>query len=119
MQFPKSLHAEGWHAHIPHLRLFRDSGDLRPARRGKLPVMAAIVAVAALTASVGLAAVNDPRPLDQQLSSAMHRAGETLKDWQAQLSHGLKVSLRAVADGRDVPAAQPPASQAAVARVTA
>lgn len=103
MQFPKSLHAEGWHAHIPHLRLFRDNGDLYPRRRGRLPIVAAVIAVAALTASVGVAAIDDPRPLDLQLSSAMQRAGDTLRQWQDKLSHGLQVSLRAVADGRDVP----------------
>ena len=119
MQFPKSLHAEGWHAHIPHLRLFRDNGDLGSTRHGRLPVITAIVAVAALTASVGLAAVNDPRPLDLQLSAAMDRAGQTLNDWQAQLSHGLQVSLRAVADGRDIPAAQPSAKATVFARVAA
>ena len=96
MQFPKSLHAEGWHAHLPHLRLFHARGDVRSPRshRGR-HIAAALIAVTALTASVGLAAVDDPRPLDEQLIGAMHRAGETLKDWQAQLSHGLQVSLRA------------------------
>jgi len=105
MQFPKSLHAEGWHAHLPHLRLFHARGDVHSPRshRGR-HIAAALIAVTALTASVGLAAVDDPRPLDEQLIGAMHRAGETLKDWQAQLSHGLQVSLRAVADGRDTPA---------------
>lgn len=107
MQFPKSLHAEGWHAHIPHLRLFRDNGDLHARRPRRLPLVVALVAVLALSAPLGVAAINDPRPLDQQLSSAMQRASETLRQWQAQLSHGLQVSLRAVADGRDTPAASP------------
>jgi len=105
MQFPKSLHAEGWHAHLPHLRLFHARGDIRsPHPRRGLHIAAALIVVLALTASVGLAAVDDPRPLDVQLTSAMHRAGETLQRWQAQLSNGLQVSLRAVADGRDAPA---------------
>ena len=34
-------------------------------------------------------------------------AGATLRQWQGQLSRGLQVSLRAVADGKDVPAAAP------------
>jgi hypothetical protein len=104
MQFPKSLRAEGWHAHLPHLRLFHARSDVRSPRslRG-LHTAVAVFAVAALTASVGVAAVDDPRPLDVQLSAAMQRAGDTLKAWQDQLSHGLQVSLRAVADGRDTP----------------
>jgi len=105
MQFPKSLHAEGWHAHLPHLRLFHARGDVRSPRSHRgLHIAIAVIAVGGLAASAGLAAVDDPRPLDQQLTSAMHRAGETLKDWQEQLSHGLQVSLRAVADGKDTPA---------------
>lgn len=104
MQFPKSLHAEGWHAHLPHLRLFHARGDIRsPRSRRGLHIALTAFAAAALTASVGVAAVDDPRPLDEQLGAAMVRAGETLKAWQDQLSHGLQVSLRAVADGRDTP----------------
>jgi len=107
MQFPKYLHAKGWHAHMPHLRMTLDSHDLRsPRERRRLHIAAAVIAAGALLASAGVAAVDDPRPLDQQLSGAMHRAGETLKAWQAQLSHGLQVSLRAVADGNDRPATQ-------------
>jgi phage tail protein X len=105
MQFPKSLHAEGWHAHLPHLRLFHARGDVRSPRSHRgLHIAAAVLAVTALTASVGLAAVDDPRSLDVQLTSAMHNAGESLAQWQGQLSNGLQVSLRAVADGRDTPA---------------
>lgn len=88
MQFPKYSH------------------DLRsPRERRRLHVAAAAIALGALMASAGVAAVDDPRPLDLQLSSALHRAGETLKTWQARLSHGLQVSLRAVADGNERPAA--------------
>jgi hypothetical protein len=116
MQFPKSLHAEGWHAHLPHLRLFHARGDVSSPRSHRaLHIAAAVLAVTALTASAGLAAVDDPRPLDVQLSAAMTRAGETLKAWQEQLSHGLQVSLRAVADGRDTP---PHPARTLVAKVT-
>jgi len=104
MQFPKSLHAEGWHAHLPHLRLFHARGDVSsPRSHRSLHIAALVIAVASLTASAGLAAVDDPRPLDVQLGTAMSRASETLRAWQGQLSHGLQVSLRAVADGRDTP----------------
>ncbi|RZJ09741.1 MAG: hypothetical protein EOP39_10575 [Rubrivivax sp.] len=119
MQFPKSLHADGWHAHIPHLRLFRDNADRRSTRHSRVPVIAAVVAVVALTASVGVAAVNDKRPLDVQLTSAMHRASETLQGWQAQVSHGLRVSLRAVADGRDLPDAPTATRPTALIRAAA
>lgn len=105
MQFPKHLHAKGWHAHMPQLRMTLDSHDLRsPRERRRLHMAAAVIAFGVLMASAGVAAVDDPRPLDLQLSSALHRAGETLQQWQARLSHGLQVSLRAVADGNDRPA---------------
>lgn len=77
MEFLKSLHAKGWH------------------------VAAAAVGIVAFAA---LAALADPQPLDAQLTSAMNRSGDTLNQWHAQFSHGLKVSLRAVADGDDRPA---------------
>jgi hypothetical protein len=53
--------------------------------------------------------VDDPRPLDVQLSTALARAAQTLVDWQDQLSHGLQVSMLAVADGLDTPPAPAPA----------
>jgi hypothetical protein len=85
--------------------------DLRSSReRRGFHVLAAVVAVGSLLASVGLNAVDDPRPLDVQLSTAMHNAGETLRAWQGQLSRGLQVSLRAVADGKELPAAATAAS---------
>ncbi|MCE4557261.1 hypothetical protein [Pelomonas cellulosilytica] len=109
MQFPKSLHAEGWHAHMPHLRLFHAQGDVRsPRERHRLRLVLAVIAAGALLASAGVAAIDDPRPLDQQLSLAMQDAGETLHGWQDQLSRGLQVSLRAVADGRETPAVSEP-----------
>jgi hypothetical protein len=105
MQFPKSLHADGWHAHLPHLRLFHARGDVRsPRDRRLLHIAIGVIAVGGLAASAGLAAVDDPRPLDVQLTSAMNNAGASLAQWQDQLSNGLQVSLRAVADGRDTPA---------------
>ena len=108
MQFPKSLHASGWQALMPHPRLNHDSDDLRSpqARRG-LHALAAAMAVTALAASAGLAAAEDPRPLDEQLSAAMDNAGGLMQQWHAQLAHGLQVSMRAVADGRDTRPAAP------------
>jgi hypothetical protein len=118
MQFPKSLHAEGWHAHMSQLLHSIDDGpSSRHSRR--FHALIAVVAVGALAASAGLSAVDDPRPLDVQLSSAMRNAGSTLKDWQAQLSRGLQVSLRAVADGKDTPPAPAEATPAAPTQVAA
>ncbi|MBW8845187.1 MAG: hypothetical protein JF607_09465 [Burkholderiales bacterium] len=106
MQFPKSMHADGWHAHMPVQRALPgmeysgDEASWSLQRRRRFHVLA-LAATAALVALAGLNVVDDPRPLDVQLSSAMHKAGDTLRDWQGQLSRGLQVSLRAVADGRD------------------
>jgi hypothetical protein len=109
MQFPKSLHADGWHAHMPDQRplppipiVTHDRGDDAGASHAhrRLHVLAiGLVAVGALAASAGLDIAGDPRPLDVRLSTAMHDAGDTLHQWQGQLSRGLQVSLRAVADG--------------------
>jgi hypothetical protein len=120
MRFPKSLHAEGWHTHLHQLRMASHDDDLRSSReRRGFHVLAAVVAVGSLLASAGLNAVDDPRPLDVQLSTAMHNAGETLKAWQGQLSRGLQVSLRAVADGKELPAAPAATQQALVATAPA
>lgn len=108
MQFPKSVHAEGWHAHMPERSLPPmpllthdvDDAPARGARRLHVVVVAA-VALCALIASAGLDLADDPSPLDLQLSRAVRGAGELLNEWQGQLSRGLQVSLRAVADGRD------------------
>ncbi|RZL36305.1 MAG: hypothetical protein EOP35_11270 [Rubrivivax sp.] len=105
MHFREYLQAKGWHARMPHPHMAHDSGALRSQRsRRRLHITAALIAVATLAASAGVAAIDDPRPLDEQLSTAMDRAGETLHTWHAQLAHGLQVSLRAVADGNDRPA---------------
>ena len=73
-----------------------------PSLQGRrLHAATLLVAVTALGAIAGLNLIDDPRPLDVQLSTAMQRAGNTMGDWQDQLSRGLQVSLRAVADGRD------------------
>ncbi len=120
MRFPKSLHAEGWHTHLHQLRMASHDDNLRSSReRRGFHVLAAVVAVGSLLASAGLNAVDDPRPLDVQLSTAMHNAGETLKAWQGQLSRGLQVSLRAVADGKELPAAPAATQQALVATAPA
>jgi hypothetical protein len=111
MQFPQSTHAEGWHAQMPTRPLpdipivTRDADALSPPLHSRrFHAMAMLVAIAALGASAGLDMVDDPRPLDVQLSAAMHKAASTLSDWQNQLSRGMQVSLRAVADGRDTAA---------------
>jgi len=115
MQFPKSLHADGWHAHMPDQRplppipvVTHDRGDDEESgshhHHRHLHVLGiGLVAVAALVASARLDVGRDPRSLDEQLSSAMHGASSTLQQWQRQLSHGLQVSLRAVADGNGTP----------------
>lgn len=108
MQFPKSVHAEGWHAHMPERSLppmpmlthDTDAPAAPGARRLQVFGVAA-VALAALVANAALGMTDDPRPLDLQWSGAMRGAGELLNEWQGQLSHGLQVSLRAVADGRE------------------
>lgn len=88
----------------PDLGIARDADAISPSLDSRRAhTLAIVVAVAALGASAGLNLVDDPRPLDVQLSTSLHQAGDTLKDWQAQLSRGLQVSLRAVADGRELP----------------
>lgn len=128
MQFPKSLHAEGWHAQmpaphsLPEMPLASpDSGaDEAPSPRAhrRFHALAIVVAVTALVSSAGLDAVDDPRPLDVQLTAAMHKASDLLKQLQQWVSRGLQVSLRAVADGRDVPAAQAPDDATVVAQAS-
>ena len=111
MRFPKSAHAEGWHTHLHQLRLAAHDDGLPSSReRRGMHVLTIVVLTGGLLASAGLTFVDDPRPLDVQLTSAMQTAGETLRQWQGQLSRGLQVSLRAVADGKDVPAAVPDAA---------
>jgi hypothetical protein len=108
MRFPKSLHADGWHTHLHRLRLTaHDDGPRPPRERRGLQVLGGVVAIGGLLAIAGLHMAEDPRPLDEQASLAMRQAGETLRHWQAQLSRGLQVSLRAVADGRELPASAP------------
>ena len=116
MRFPKSLHAEGWHTHLHQLRLAAHDDGLPSSReRRGFHVLTVVVLAGGLLASAGLTFVDDPRPLDVQLTSAMHSAGETLRHWQGQLSRGLQVSLRAVADGKEVP---PAVADATVAQPT-
>lgn len=92
MDFPKTLHAKGWH------------GDLSPRDRRRLLTAGGVLAFALLLAYAGVAALGDGRPLNQQFNSAMQRAGETLRHREDPLPHGLQVSLRAVADGNERPA---------------
>lgn len=93
MPFAKFKPADGW----------RDADARSPSLHSRRAhALALLVAVAALAATAGLKAVDDPQPLDVQLSAALHQAGGTLAGWHGQLSRGLQVSLRAVADGRDL-----------------
>jgi len=110
MWLPKSPRSEGWLTHLQQLRLSFHDGDGLPTSRERrgLNVLIAIAAIGGLVASGALGMAEDPRPLDVQLSGAMHAAGTTLAAWEQQLSRGLQVSLRAVADGRDAPAASQP-----------
>jgi hypothetical protein len=121
MQFPKSLHADGWHAHMPDQRplppipvVTHDRGDdetAAPHHGRRVHVIGiAVVALAALAASARLDVGRDPRALDEQLSSAMLGVSGALAQWQQQLSRGLQVSLQAVADG-----SRPPRDMAAPA----
>ncbi|MFT7776829.1 hypothetical protein [Roseateles sp.] len=111
MRLPNSLHAEGWREQMtaqqrlparPFASHGADSAS-PPLHSRQRHALAIIAVVAALGASAGLNLIDDPRPLDVQMSSALRRAGEALKDWQNQLSHGLQVSLRSVADGSEHP----------------
>lgn len=82
-------------------------GDtVSPSRqRRQAHALAMLAAVTLIGGSAVLNLIDDPRPLDVQLSGAFSRASETLVDWQDQLSRGLQVSMLAVADGRELPAA--------------
>ncbi|NCT82713.1 MAG: hypothetical protein GXC94_06190 [Comamonadaceae bacterium] len=95
MRFPSSLQAEDW----------RHADSVSPPQPGRQFQALAIVALAALGAGATLNLVDDPRPLDVQISTALRQAGETLQAWQGQLERGLQVSLRAVADGQEHPPA--------------
>ena len=128
MQFPQSPHAEGWHTQMPAQPvpdmsiMSRDADALSPPLHSRrFHAVAMLVAVVALGASAGLDMIDDPRPLDVQLSAVMHKAADTLHGWQQQLSRGLQVSLRAVADGRDAvpPPATAPDDATIVAKVEA
>lgn len=108
MRFPITPHSDGWHTHLHRFRWSPGGSDLPTSReRRGLQVLLGIALAGGLLTSGALNIADDPRPLDVQASSAMRQAGDTLKQWQAQLSRGLQVSLRAVADGRDQPAVKP------------
>lgn len=123
MQFPKSTHAEGWQQQMPAQRrlpdmpiLARDADVLSPSlSRRRWHTGLLVISLAALAAGTGLMAADDPRPLDVQLSAALRNAGGTLNDWQGQLSRGLQVSLRAVADGREAAPVNTAAANVALA----
>jgi len=68
-----------------------------------------LAAVAAGTLALAALEVIDDAPLGSATQGAA-----TMSQWQAQFAHGLQVSLRAVADGHDRPAA-PRAAEAAPA----
>ncbi|WP_457421724.1 hypothetical protein [Roseateles sp. P5_E7] len=114
MRLPKSIRSKGRLARLKQLRSsFHERRPLPASReRRGLHVLIAIAAVGGLITSGALGMAEDPRSLDVQLSSAMREAGTTLAAWEQQLSHGLQVSLRAVADGREAPAATQPVAVA-------
>lgn len=89
--------------HSPHADAISPSRQRRQAH-----ALALLAAVTAVGAAVVLNLVDDPRPLDVQLSSALGDAHHALNGWQDQISRGLQVSMLAVADGRELPA--PPAA---------
>jgi hypothetical protein len=89
------LHAQGWHARLPHLFAL-------PGHRGP-QIAVALMAVGALSACLGLAALHDGHAFDAPTGAAQRRPSEALKRWQDHFANGLQVSLRAVADGRDTP----------------
>jgi hypothetical protein len=82
-------------------------GDtVSPSRqRRQAHALAMLAAVSLIGGSAVLNLIDDPRPLDVQLSGAFGRASQTLIEWQDQLSRGLHVSMLAVADGRELRAA--------------
>lgn len=90
-----------------------------PLQQRRRHALMAVAVAAGLAAIAGLTLIDDPRPLDEQLSSAFGHANDTLQGWQDQLSRGLQVSLRAVADGREqaAPARAPGADRPAMVRV--
>lgn len=91
-----SPQVSGWQA--------RGADTLSPSRqRRQAHAMALLLAVSLLGATAVLHLIDDPRPLDVQLSDALGRAGLALKDWQLQLSRGLQVSLLTVADASELP----------------
>ena len=109
MQFPRSTRADGWHGQpsdycpMPDLTpAARNADVISPSRRRRQQhALALMVAAGTLATAAALALIDDPRPLDVQLSTALSDAGHTLNGWQQQLSRGLQVSLLAVADGQE------------------
>lgn len=96
MQIPRIHRADGWHLATPDA----SGHGLRGSRARRFGGLALVVALAA---GAGLHIVDDPRPLDARIGAAIGAAHGSLQAWQGQLSRGLQVSLRAVADGRDAP----------------
>lgn len=102
-------HTAGWHRPTPApvTPPHRRDADVvsRPRQRRQAHALALLMAVSLMGGVAVMNLVDDPRPLDVQLSTALAQAGRTLHDWQDQLSHGLQVSMLAVADGQDTPPA--------------
>ncbi|MGQ3054878.1 MAG: hypothetical protein ACT6S0_24070 [Roseateles sp.] len=98
MQLPDSPPAKGDSADTA-----RDADAMSPSLYSRrFHAAALVVTFTALAATAGISAVQDARPLDAQLTAAMHKAGDTLQVFHGHLARGLQVSLRAVADGREV-----------------
>lgn len=106
----------GWHRPTPAAAIAphrRDADAVsRPRQRRQAHALALLMAVSLMGGGAVMNLVDDPRPLDVQLSTALASAAQTLVDWQDQLSHGLQVSMLAVADGLDTPPAPAPAPMA-------
>lgn len=135
MPFPNSPQANGWPTPQPaHTRprttppvARRDADVISPPRqRRQRHALALLAAVSALGAVAVMNLIDDPRPLDVQLSTALGNARQTLTVWQHQLSRGLQVSMLAVADGRELAdddtealAPAPPAAASSPAPVSA
>lgn len=80
-----------------------------PPQRRRNHALALLAAVGVMGAVVARPLMDDPRPLEVQLSDALGDAGQALNGWQDQLSSGLQASMLAVAQGHDLPAASPTA----------
>ena len=73
-----------------------------PRLRRRLQLLASAVLGTALLGAAALQLAADP-PGEPMPAGTLRGAGQTLKHGQAQILRGLQVSMRAVADGHEVP----------------